>query len=228
MHEDLIEKLVNEILYRLKKKVLILLTAADGYQDIIFSRLQCCQDTAFTIIIPDNAREFHDENSWNQLGPIIHTSAIIKPGHLDFFDAIYIPFLDFITLSEVANGLFHSEAATVIHHALMSNKPVICLSYNCNPNSELNQIKGLSRGAPETLFTDSKKALTKKGILFRSLDQMIDKKSILEDLTPANLSNTSPYITLSEVVNHNRDYSGERRLTDLAREYLREKNTMHK
>jgi len=228
MHEDLVEKLVNEILYRLKKKVLILLTAADGYQDIIFSRLQCCQDTAFTMIIADTARKYHDENSWNQLGPIIHTSAITQPGHLDFFDAIYIPFLDFITFSEVANGLFHSEAAIIIHHALMSNKPIICLSYNCNPDSELNQIKGLSRGTPENHFTDAERKLTKKGMLFSSLDQMIDKKSTLEELTPSNLSNASPYITLSEVVNHNRDYSGERRLTDLAREYLREKNATHK
>jgi len=180
------------------------------------------------MIIADNAREYHDEITWSKLGTVISTSTITQPGQLDIYDAIYIPFMDFVTLTEVANGLFHSEAAIIIHHALMSNKPVISLNYNCNPASELNQIKGLNRGSAVNDFRNIEKTLIQKGMSFSSLDEMIDKQSTLEKSMPLSLSKTSHYITLSEVTKKNGDYSGENRLTDLAREYLREKSITHK
>lgn len=221
MQREIIDRLVNEVLSRMRPPALVLLTAADGYRDIIRTRLQRCQTFTPVILFSDNAREFHTEADWGQLGPITSLTEISQTGALDNIERVLIPFLDFSTAAEVANGLLQSEAARFIHLARMSGRQIMALDYNCNPASELNQLKGLNRAGENTPLADHLPKLVTQGIELCTLDQMLSAKPTISErevVAPAQA-----YITLSELKRLNGHSPPGAKLTDLALEYSRGK-----
>ncbi|WP_421081451.1 hypothetical protein [Serratia fonticola] len=216
MQREIIDKLVSEVLSRMRPRALVLLTAADGYHEIIRARLQHCQAFSPVILFSDNARQFHAETDWSQLGPITSLAEISQTGALDNIERVLIPFLDFATAAEVANGLLQSDAARFIHLARMSGRPIMALDYNCNPTSELNQLKGLSR-APQA---DDLPKLAAQGIELCTLDRMLSAQpATTEPLTAP----PQAYVTLSELKRLNGRSPPGAKLTDLALEYSRGK-----
>lgn len=201
----------------MRPRALVLLTAANGYREIIRTRLQHCQTFSPVILFSDNAREFHTEADWSQLGPITSLAESSKTGALDNIERVLIPFLDFTTAAEVANGLLQSEAARFIHLARMSGRPIMALDYNCNPTSELNQLKGLSRAGENAPQADHLPKLVAQGIELCTLGQMLSAKPD-EVTAPAQ-----GYITLSEFKRYDGHLPPGARLTDPALEYSRGK-----
>lgn len=215
MQLEIIDRLVKEVLLRMRPRALVLLTAADGYKEIIQARLRQGKTLSSTFLFADNAREFHAENEWCQIGPITTLLEITQVGALDNIDRVLIPFLDFSTAAELANGLLQSDSAQLIHLARLSGKPIMALDYNCNPASELNQLKGLSRGA---VLSDSLPKLAARGIQLCTLDQMLSAEPA------ASKAPAVGYITLSELKRRNGLAPPGARLTDLALEYSRGRN----
>ena len=216
MQREIIDKLVSEVLARMRPRALVLLTAADGYHEIIRARLQHCQAFSPVILFSDNARQFHAETDWSQLGPITSLAEISQTGALDNIERVLIPFLDFATAAEVANGLLQSDAARFIHLARMSGRPIMALDYNCNPTSELNQLKGLSR-APQA---DDLPKLAAQGIELCTLDRMLSAQPATTEPLAAP---PQAYVTLSELKRLNGRSPPGAKLTDLALEYSRGK-----
>lgn len=216
MQREIIDKLVSEVLARMRPRALVLLTAADGYHEIIRARLQHCQAFSPVILFSDNARQFHAETDWSQLGPITSLAEISQTGALDNIERVLIPFLDFATAAEVANGLLQSDAARFIHLARMSGRPIMALDYNYNPTSELNQLKGLSR-APQADYLPK---LAAQGIELCTLDRMLSAQPAATEplATPPQA-----YVTLSELKRLNGRSPPGAKLTDLALEYSRGK-----
>lgn len=216
IQREIIDKLVSEVLLRMRPRALVLLTAADGYHDIIRTRLQHCQAFSPVILYSDNARQFHAEKDWSQLGPITSLAEISQSGALDNIERVLIPFLDFATAAEVANSLLQSDAARFIQLARMSGRPIMALDYNCNPTSELNQLKGLSRG-PQADYLPK---LAAQGIEFCTLDRMLSAQSTA---TEQSVAPPQAYVTLSELKRLNGHSPPGAKLTDLALEYSRRK-----
>lgn len=221
MQREVIDKLVNEVLLRMRPRALVLLTAADGYHEIIRARLQQCQVFSPVILFCDNARQFHTEADWGQLGPITSLTEISKTGALDNIERVLIPFIDFATAAEMANGLLQSEAARLIHLARMSGRPIMALDYNCNPASELNQLKGLSRAGENSPQADYLPKLAAQGIELCTLDQMLSAQPAATEHAVA--APAQAYITLSELKRLNGRSPPGAKLTDLALEYSRGK-----
>ncbi|WP_337262554.1 MULTISPECIES: hypothetical protein [unclassified Serratia (in: enterobacteria)] len=216
MQQEIIDRLVNEVLLRMRPRALVLLTAADGYKEIIQARLQQCQTLSPVILFAGHAHEFHTEEEWCQIGPIVRWQEIQKTGALDNIDKVLIPFLDFATVAEVANGLLFSECAQLIHLAHSSGKPIMALDYNFNPASELNQLKGLHHGQE-----NNSAGLAARGIQISTLDQML---AVTTKTSPTRVETALSYITLSELKRRNGHYPAGAKLTDLALEYSRDKN----
>ncbi|TQI78561.1 hypothetical protein FHU10_1404 [Serratia fonticola] len=216
MQREIIDKLVSEVLLRMRPRALVLLTAAEGYHEIIRTRLQHCQTFSPVILFSDNARQFHAETDWRQLGPITSLAEISQSGALDNIERVLIPFLDFATAAEVANGLLQSDAARFIQLARMSGRPIMALDYNCNPASELNQLKGLSR-APQADYLPK---LAAQGIELCTLDRMLSAQPAATEQLAAP---PQAYVTLSELKRLNGHSPPGAKLTDLALEYSRGK-----
>lgn len=219
MQDDTLDRIVNAVLMRMRPRLLLLLTAADGYHEIILARLQHCRHFAPQVLFADRAQAVHPADAWRQLGHVVTLEEMAQVGALENIDRVIAPFLDFATAAEVAHDLFQSEAARCIQLARLHNTPVLALDYNCNPHSELNRLKGLGRSADAHSLADNLPRLAQRGIQFCSLDQM------LSPAPPAAATGadaeTGGYITLSELKQRNGRCPPGARLTDLALEYQR-------
>lgn len=227
MNENIVETLVAEILKRLQKKVLLVLTNAGGYQDEIYIRMRYYNNFSFSIMIAENAVNQHDVDKWRQLGDIVNFDEHSLPAALDKFDSLFIPFLDFETMGDVANGIFTTDGAQVINYALMKNINVLALDYNCNPKSELNQVLGLNKNAGYNgqLQTNINKIVS-SGVQLCTMNEIESKwnpaESKLEYEPRGIIESPLRYITLNDVINSGRDsFSNNEKLTDLAVEYLK-------
>ena len=92
----------------------------------------------------------------------------------------------------------------------------MALDYNCNPTSELNQLKGLSR-APQA---DDLPKLAAQGIELCTLDRMLSAQPATTEPLAAP---PQAYVTLSELKRLNGRSPPGAKLTDLALEYSRGK-----
>ncbi|MGW1443932.1 hypothetical protein ACWA06_14435 [Serratia rhizosphaerae] len=220
MQDDTLDRIVNAVLMRMRPRLLLLLTAADGYHEIILARLQHCRHFAPQVLFADRAQAVHPADAWRQLGHVVTLEEMAQVGALENIDRVIAPFLDFATAAEVAHDLFQSEAARCIQLARLHNTPVLALDYNCNPHSELNRLKGLGRSADAHSLADNLPRLAQRGIQFCSLDQMLSPAPPPAAATGAD-AETGGYITLSELKQRNGRCPPGARLTDLALEYQR-------
>lgn len=223
MDEFQIEKLVKEVLNRINKRVLLVLTNADGYQCEITNRLKQYRHISFSILITNNAQQLHTASKWQTLGEVVTCDVDLFTASLEKFDCIFVPFLEFETMGEIANGLFHSDAAKIINYALMKDKKVLAFDYNCNPESELNQIIGLCKNTQwNKKLAINYKSLIDCGVLFCSMNAL-EEKIMCRQALPAPINKLKhEYITLKDVLESGKEhFSNSQKLTDLALEHLR-------
>lgn len=225
MDKSLLEFIVAQVLNRLKKKVLIILTKGEGYKCEIYNRLSQYDSLTFSIMIADNAVIQHPEDKWCHLGNIVRPDMSSLPAELSNYDSLLVPFMDFETLAEITNGLFFSDSARIINHALLQQRKVVALDYNCNPHSELNQVLGIAKqSAYGYQIQHNINVLNDYGIVFCNMNEVEETLlSTVINLHPNNIKNSScRYITLNDVL-HNPVYSisSSEKFTDLAIEYLK-------
>lgn len=225
MKTENIELIVNEIINRMRKNVLLILTGATGYQNEIYTRLQCCQRATFTIWIDEQSPHFNNGAQWASLGRLIkNKSELIND--LARFD-ILLPFLDFQTVSSLVNGIITNSATEIISQAMLRNVSVMAFNYQCNPQSELNAILGLNQNKEyATLMEQNLIKASSLGIRFLSVDefeQYSDRTNSKMDKSLPVSSKSSRYITLKDILDKKVtriDHSMI--LTDLAADYAKD------
>lgn len=225
MDESLVEFIVTQVLNRLKKRVLIILTKGEGYKCEIYNRLSQYKSLTFSIMIADNAVTQHPEDKWCHLGNIVKPDMSSLSADLSNYASILVPFMDFETLGEISNGLFSSDSARVINYALLQQRKVVALDYNCNPHSELNQVLGIAKNSAYAYqIQHNINVINDYGIVFCNINEVEETLlSTVISLYSDEIKNSScRYITLNEVM-HNSEYSisSSERFTDLAIEYLK-------
>ncbi|KLN96897.1 hypothetical protein [Moellerella wisconsensis] len=238
MDNQLFEQLVNQIMQRFQPKVLLVLTAASGYQHEIYQRLKQCNRCHFSLYIAENARHIHSLEQWDQLGEVINPEQATLVTCLAQYQHLFIPFMDFSTLGDLANGLFNRQETQLIHAALMQNINIIALAYNCSPTSELNTLLGMNKNtAHNQLIQKNIEQLIGSGIDFCSLPDAEHKLTSHQTYSekpyfdksgyPDQKSEIAPiteqrYITLNDVMNNPGEYNSTRsKLTDSAIDYLK-------
>nr|WP_314263986.1 hypothetical protein [uncultured Moellerella sp.] len=229
MDNQLVEQLVNKIMQRLQKRTLLILTNASGYKNEIYDRLAECHFSAFSIYIADNALKIHEIDKWQQLGEIFDPQQQDLISLLSQYQNVLIPFMDFSTLGDLAQGIFNKNETQLIHYALMKNINTVALKYNCDPTSELNEILGLGENKKHNLLIKNNiEQLTDSGMQFCTIQQM--ESSLTQHQSQHN-SEAVPeidsiiidrYITLNEVMkNPKKYYLTNNKLTDSAIDFLK-------
>ncbi|QCJ71438.1 hypothetical protein C9446_17275 [Providencia heimbachae] len=226
MNEKRIEQIVAQVLQSLKKKVLVVLSPAQGYEQAIYQRLMQLSTVSFSVYVTNEMLANPCSDKWSSLGNIL-TKSTFETNMLMQYQAVFLPFIDAKTVGEVANGLFTSEESQITLAALALAMPVMALKYHCCPESELNQVLGLNKNKHyNNLIKDNINKAISLGINFDSFND-IENKLLLESnelniKSKTNQINSSRYITLNEVMNDPGGYStNKNKLTDSATDYLK-------
>ena len=213
MDNQLIEHLVSTIMQRLQKRTLLVLTNASGYKNEIYDRLAQCHCSNFSIYVAENALKTHQVDKWQQLGEIIHPEQQDLISLLSQYQNILIPFMDFSTLGDLANGIFNQYETKLIHIALMKNINTLALKYNCDPTSELNEILDLGENKKHNLLIQNNiEQLTQSGIQFCTIQDMeralTNNESQYNTEAKPEIDSTmiDRYITLNEVMKNPKKY----------------------
>lgn len=218
MTERDIERLVALTLQRLCRPTLLLISEAQEYREIIYSRLASC-DCAYRLAFEGD----EEEASRRSLGAGFHNEAWVDNLSPISYSAMVIPFLSYSLAADVVNGVIRRPFAKAIHQALSSGLPVLALHYYCDPESEINRIKGKNphlgyiEHVQATLMT-----LRRMGVTLCSLDALIAKLNGSETSDAAAV--TRRYITLNDIINKKVKVDGSGLLlTDAASDYLKKK-----
>ena len=226
MNEKLIEQIVAQVLSRLKKQVLVVLSPAQSYEQAIYQRLMQMTSVSFTVYVTDTMSAHKNLAQWASLGKII-TKETISIETLHQYHDIFLPFIDMKIVAEVANGLFINEESQLILQALSKNIAVMALKYHCCPESELNQILGFNKNKQyNSLVKDNINKAMLLGVQFDSFNNIEDKllmtKDIQSEKNEVNDINLERYITLKEVMRSPEIYClTKNKLTDSAIDYLK-------
>lgn len=222
MNPSLTDQLVEEILRRLQKKVLLLLTRGDGYRDEIFTRLRAMENVAFTVAAADDV---HDADRWATLGGLRPLDEFAAPQSMAPYHTLLLPFLDVVTVAELADARPLSTVSRVTHHALLAGKAVLALPYHCDPGSELNRVRGLGKNpAYAARIQAHLAALAGCGVSLCDLDDAERQLSGIHATPPvATATTTAHYLTLRDVMADQRlAQTPGARLTDAALDYLKQ------
>ncbi len=220
MTENEMERLVTIILQRLRKPTLLALTAARGYQQEIFDRLQAL-DLRFSLVVAEDADAFQH---WERLGEVL-PAGFLPPATAPLpYQALVLPFMDYPLAADVVSGVLQNPVSKLIHHALLSAIPVLALRYHCDPSSELNQIRGLDKNP--TYMARIHHTLTQLetyGVTLCTMNELADKLGNGTSPAPIkNEENASRYITVTDLVsNQELARQPSARLTDAAADYLK-------
>jgi hypothetical protein len=211
MTEPQIEQLIRQILQRLQSPSLLLVTASDGYRQEVFSRLQQCGER-FCVLV---AKDVADGLPWHSLGETLPAD-----GALPAFRTVIVPFLDYPLAANIVNGNVADTIAQRLHEALLAGLPVLALRYECCPDSELNQLRGLQRNAAYCQHIQATlDTLTACGVSLCTFNELAEK---LCGTTPAVPDALPRYLTLGDVTaNPTLAAAAGAKLTDAAREFLK-------
>lgn len=229
MNEKLMEQIVAQVLSRLKKQVLVVLSPAQSHEQAIYQRLMQMTSVSFTVYATDMMSTHENIAQWASLGNII-TKETINIEALHQYHCIFLPFIGTKAVGEVANGLFISEESQLVLQGLSQDIPIMALKYHCCPESELNQILGLNKNEQyNNLIKDNIKKAILLGVQFDSFNNIEEKLLIIrcEQNKKSNIKNTNRerYITLKEVMDDPGIYCLKRnKLTDSAIDYLKSLN----
>lgn len=223
-----IDVLVNAVLARMKKNVLLILTPANGYEDDIYQRFKQCQHLSFSAVITDQATMLHCAEKWQKIANLIATHAELN-AHLESTDVVLLPFLDMKTLSSLAQGNMHHPIVDTIQYALMKGIPVMAFCHNCDPESELNQVRGLNHSKSMTALIQQYLTKTAQmGVHYLTVNQFctqIDCVYGSQRSASTTQTNEQRYITLNDITNKAAaSFSRDMKLTDLAKEYISKNN----
>lgn len=229
MNEQLIEQIVQQVLCQLKRRVLVVLSPVEGYQQAIYQRLAQLDAVCFSFYATAPMHEVPNLEKWAALGKLVNENTLLTQQLADYHH-IFLPFMDAGVVGEIANGLFTSEESKLTLSALSQNIPVMALKYHCCPESELSQVLGLNKNEKYNhLVKENITKIISLGVQFGSLNEIENKflsGDIKKEVKPKiNNENLNRYITLKEVMNNPRGYSAnENKLTDSAIDYLKSLN----
>ncbi|MCD9462260.1 hypothetical protein [Photobacterium phosphoreum] len=224
LNQQAIDAIVEQVLAKMGKPTLMVLTTANGYHQEIANHLGAWTGIRWHILASQPSEG--ELAAVHHLGNQVHWDGANPSQWLNDYEQVLFPFLDFATLGEVSNGLYLTPAGQLFQYALMKGIPTYAFNYQCDLNSELNQLLGLSGNvAMRERATLQLEQIAKLGAKTGSL--LIIKAAMLgipEHSEPVLVSSIpSGYITLNEVKNKGvRAYTLQDNLTDLAAEYIKE------
>lgn len=238
MDEYKIKKIIEKILSEhSKKKALIIITGGNMYSNEIFEILEKKKDIKFEYIESENSTKIIDIEKIDNIATKIDKIEKIEES-IQESDFLIVPFLTRNTLSKVALGIADTKATTSIQLALMMGKKVISLDASWNPESEVAKLKKLNvnQAYNKMLFSYKEKVeeLGMKSIAIYDLEKEIDeiyinrtcsKEEVKNNIAIVEDSSQSQYITCEDIVGKDKIYlSKNQKLTDLAKEYILDKN----
>ncbi|HEQ1858361.1 TPA: hypothetical protein VEO38_001897 [Providencia alcalifaciens] len=223
MNEKMIEQIVLQVLQQLKRRVLVLLSPSQDYQQAVYQRLLQFSSMSFSFYATKEMLAQSTINQWKEIGQCfdIQTFNMEK---LAEFHGVFLPFMGTKVLNEVVNGLAISEESEIITQILSRNIPIMALKYHCCPDSDLNQILGLNKNENyNRLIKENMNKAISLGIQFDTFNNIENKMLIKNDeISSENKINQNRYITLREVMNDPKEYSlNKNKLTDSAMDYLK-------
>jgi hypothetical protein len=228
MDEKSINAIIEQVLSRMGKPTLLVLTPANGYRSETAHRLGQWSGIRWNIVASNQTEtelvevlHLGKQVSWDGKNPEIW---------LDTYEQVIFPFLDFSTLSEASHGLHLTSAGQLLQYALMKGIPTYAVNYQCHPNSELNQLLGLANNpAMNKRAEDQLVTLAGLGCVVGSLPEIetaifdVPNKEMRTTKVVTEQSTSLGYITLNEVKNKGVEkFTLQDNLTDLAAEYLKQ------
>lgn len=228
MNERVIEQIVSQVLRQLRKRILVLITPALDYEQVVYQRLKQLSMVSFSVYMTEEQVKQGHLVDWKQLGEVLTVDTLLC-STLREYDSLFVPFIDAQLVNEIANGSPVSEAGQIILSDLAQNIPVMALKYHCCPESELNQILGFNKNKQYNhLIKENIRKTISLGIQFDVLNEIENKILLTEfnNIKPKeNDNNLIRYITLHEVMNDPRAFSlNTHKLTDSAIDYLKTLN----
>lgn len=222
MEKEAIDAIVEQVLARIGKSTLMVLTPANGYHQEIASGLESWKGIRWNII--SNQSSEQELKAVGHLGHRVHWDGMNPSQWLDQYEHVLFPFLDIATLGEVTNGLYLTQASQLFQYALMKGISIYALNYQCDLNSELNQVLGFSSNI--AMCERNALQLEQVNKLGATVGSLINIKQAMlgvEGLNEPIPQLTPGYITLSEVKKKGIGmYTLQDNLTDLAAEYIKE------
>ncbi|MFP5596534.1 hypothetical protein [Kluyvera sp. 142486] len=217
MSEQQTDRLVAQILQRLRPPVLVMVTAADGYRQAIRQRLAGCGQRL--VLAMDNTLE--DAAAWHQLGEVLPLAGEPPVG----YKALLLPFLDYPQAADLVNGTLQSPVARRLHDALLAGIPVLALRYHCCPHSELNQLRGAVDSAYTAHIDATLARLEACGVTLCTMNELLEKlETGATTAAPAPLAATRRYLTVTDIVNNpSLAARPDAVLTDAAVDYVKTK-----
>lgn len=233
-NDNTINTIVEQVLAKMGKPTLIVLTAANGYHHEIANQLATWQGIHWHILASPNSNLTNEQMAVQHLGTQAHWDGTNPSEWLNQYEQILFPYLDFATLGEVSNGMYLSSAAVLFQYALMKDMPTYVLDYQCDLTSELNQLLGLSTNA--AMCERAKQQLVTITTLGAKTGSLTNIKAAMQGTKTQGMALNTPeipsvsitdplsgYITLNEVKSKGVNaYTLQDNLTDLAAEYIKE------
>lgn len=221
MTDNEIEHLVAIVLARLKKPVLLVLTAGTGYQQEIIERLAML-DMRFDIVMTDDAPKRHCSTLWGKLGKSLPCDFLHEVPPRLSYSAVVLPFMEYSLAAELVCGTLLSPVSQLVHHALISGVPTLALRYHCDPHSELNELRGFDK-TPAYLqkIQHTLVQVQNYGLTLCTMSELFAR--LTAPTVPSSGCNTTRYITIAELENNPAlaNHSASR-FTDAAIDYLKE------
>lgn len=223
MKDEELDRLVARILQRLQPPVAVLVTAANGYREIVCERLASCGQR-LQIVLDEGLA---DSERWQALG---ETLSVVDRSN-EPYRALVLPFLDYSLAAGLVSGTLQNPAAMRVQEALLAGLPVLALRYHCDPYSELNQLRGaVACSAYAEQMQSTLARLTDCGVTLCSMNELLEKLAC--NGLPANLSGqktepkptagTHRYLTVADVSgNPALARAPNVRLTDAARDFIK-------
>ncbi|QCT21902.1 hypothetical protein FEM41_20700 [Jejubacter calystegiae] len=198
MTDEQMEHLVTRIIQRLQPPVLVMVTAAAGYRQTIRQRLSVCGQTLHFILDDD----ITDSAEWQSLGKVLPAGLWRETLPPEPYRALLLPFLDYPLAAALINGTLSSPIARRLHETLLNGTPVLALRYHCDPDSELNQLRG---AAADSAYAGHMRAtlarLAECGVTLCSMNELLEQL-ISRQEAPAGASGPRRYLTVTDIVNN--------------------------
>ncbi|HEY3983107.1 hypothetical protein [Cedecea sp.] len=224
MTEEQIDSLVQQILQRLRPPVLVLVTHAEGYRHEIRHRLAECGHP-LTLALEDG---ISDAGLWQTAGKTLLPSEWQHTLPKGQWRALVLPFLDYSLAAELVNGTLQSPIARRLHDALLIGLPVLALRYHCDPNSELNQLRGArAQSAYGAHIQATLAKVAEIGVALCTMNELLERLGS-DVAAAAKADGSRRYLTVTDIMNNPALASAPNaQLTDAAVDFLKtEKRTL--
>lgn len=198
MTEQQLECLVAQIIKRMQPPVLVMVTAATGYRDAIRQRLASSSE-CLHLALDDR---IEDRELWQELGETLSTADWQQSLPAVQYKALLLPFLDYQLAADLVNGSLQNSLASRLHDALLVGIPVLALRYHCDPNSELNQLRGIVADSAYTAHIEATLAkLVNCGVTLCTMNELLEKLASGGITSPLPTTRRR-YLTVKDIVSN--------------------------